>query len=121
MEHLSPNDFKLLTNPGVASLQLLSPHNSQSTQVTITRVTVEAGAVQERHQHESSEQILLALSGNGTLLFSDEKTSSFSEGELVRFAKGEIHGFHNTGNKPFVYISVTSPPVDFSNAYQHKA
>ena len=121
MEHLTHNDFKLLTNPGVTSLQLLSPHNSSSTRVTITRVTVEPGAVQERHCHDSSEQILLALSGSGTLLLAEGRTKPFSAGEVVRFIEGETHGIHNTGDEPFVYISVTSPPVDFSNAYHPSA
>lgn len=117
MEHLTSNDFKLLINPGVASLQLLSPHNSSSARITITRVTVEPGAMQGRHQHESSEQILLALSGTGTLLLAEDQTKPFSAGEVVRFVEGEIHGIQNSGNEPFVYISVTSPPVNFSYAY----
>ena len=35
----------------------------------------------------------------------------------VRFADGDVHGLTNSGEQPFVYLSVTSPPIDFSYAY----
>jgi mannose-6-phosphate isomerase-like protein (cupin superfamily)/protein tyrosine phosphatase (PTP) superfamily phosphohydrolase (DUF442 family) len=117
MEFLGDEQFKVLSKPGVSSVQLLSPHNSASSRVTITRVTVDAGAEQSPHAHQSSEQIWVAISGSGLLMLVDDKTKKFSAGEVVRFADGEIHGFKNTGNQPFVYLSVTSPPVNFTSAY----
>jgi quercetin dioxygenase-like cupin family protein len=121
MEFLTDEQFKTLSNPGVVSLQLLSPHNSASARVTITRVTVEPGAVQPPHQHGTSEQIWLALSGEGTLLLAEGKTAPIKEGHVVRFADGDLHGFQNSGSAPFVYLSVTSPPIDFSYAYGRRA
>ncbi|MEN9438023.1 MAG: hypothetical protein RIR09_2678 [Pseudomonadota bacterium] len=118
MELITHDQFRLLSNPGVASLQLLSPQNSKSTRVTITRVTVEPGAVQPRHEHETSEQIWLAIAGSGTLLLAEGETKSIAEGEVVRFADGDVHGFENTSDAPFVYISITSPPINFSYAYE---
>jgi mannose-6-phosphate isomerase-like protein (cupin superfamily) len=38
-------------------------------------------------------------------------------GDVVRFADGDLHGFHNPGDVPFVYLSVTAPPVNFREAY----
>jgi quercetin dioxygenase-like cupin family protein len=118
MEFLTSEQFKELSNPGVKSLQLLSPHNSTSNRVTITRVTVEPGAVQPRHKHATSEQIWLAISGVGTLLLAEGDTQSIAAGDVVRFADGDIHGFQNTGAEAFIYISVTSPPINFSYAYK---
>jgi quercetin dioxygenase-like cupin family protein len=117
MELFSKPHFKLLSNPGVTSLQLLSPHNAPFSRVTITRVTVEPKAVQPPHHHVSSEQIWLAVSGSGVLLLADGQRHPFSAGEVARFAEGETHGLENTGTEAFVYISVTSPPIDFSFAY----
>jgi hypothetical protein len=68
MEFFTETLFKTLANPGVASVQLLSPHNSRSTRLTVTRVTVEPGATQPRHVHDASEQVWIALSGSGRLL-----------------------------------------------------
>ncbi len=120
MEFLTNAEFKRLSNPGVTSLQLLSPHNSDSARVTITRVTIEPGAVQPRHAHSTSEQTWIALAGSGTLLLGDDRSRAFAAGEVARFADGDVHGFENTGAEPFIYLSVTSPPIDFGYAYQQK-
>ena len=120
MEFLTSNEFKELSNPGVTSLQLLSPHNSPSSRVTITRVTVEPGAVQEPHHHATSEQIWIAVSGTGLLLLGQKKTMEIQAGEVVRFADGDTHGIHNTSTAAFVYLSVTSPPINFSSAYKEQ-
>jgi mannose-6-phosphate isomerase-like protein (cupin superfamily) len=117
MEFLSERDIVLLSNPGVVSEQLLSPHNSASTRVTITRVTVQPGASQPRHAHDSSEQIWIALLGSGLLMLVGKETRHFQAGEIARFPDGHIHGFKNTGTEPFVYIAVTSPPINFNYAY----
>ena len=71
MELLNDVDIVRLSNPGVVSEQLLSPHNSASTRVTITRVTVQVGASQPRHSHEGSEQIWIAISGSGNVWLSN--------------------------------------------------
>jgi quercetin dioxygenase-like cupin family protein len=118
MEFIASEQFRTLSNPGVTSLQLLSPHNSTSARVTITRVTVESGASQQPHAHQTSEQIWVALSGSGTLHLANGESRRISTGEVVRFADGDIHGFKNTESEPFVYLSVTSPPIDFGYAYR---
>ncbi len=118
MEFLTEDDFRVLSNPGVTSIQLLSPHNSTSDRLTITRVVVEPGSEQPRHQHASSEQVWIALAGAGTLLLDGQREATFAAGQVVRFADGDVHGFINCGTEPFVYLSVTAPPIDFSYAYQ---
>ena len=120
MEFIRRADVSVFKNTGVESEQLLFPENSKSSRVTITRVTVEPGAVNPRHLHESSEQIWVALAGAGTLLLADKKTQPFEAGDVVRFEDGDLHGFKNTGGTKFVYISVTSPPLNFRAAYAKK-
>lgn len=44
----------------------------------------------------------------------------FKDGDVVRFADNDIHGLLNDGDTEFVYISVTSPPIDFGYAYKDK-
>lgn len=120
MEHLRPGQFLALANPGVTSLQLLSPHNSRSTRVTLTRVVVAPGAIQPRHSHDSSEQIWYALAGAGQLLLADDQRRPISAGDVVRFVDGDVHGVENDGAVPFEYLSVTSPPINFDYAYADK-
>lgn len=121
MEFLDLDAFKHLSNPGVQSTQWLSPHNSTSLRVTITHVTVDPGAEQPRHVHPTSEQIWVAVQGTGTLLLQDDTTREFHEGQIVRFEDGDVHGFKNTSDTPFRYISITSPPINFSYAYGREA
>jgi quercetin dioxygenase-like cupin family protein len=120
MEYLRPDQFVALANPGVTSLQLLSPHNSKSARVTLTKVVVAPGAIQPRHSHVSSEQIWYALSGIGQLLLANDQRRPISAGDVVRFADGDVHGIANDGTVPFEYLSITSPPINFDYAYANK-
>ena len=119
MEFISRNEIKVLSNPGVQSLQLLNPKNSTSKRVTITRVSVQPGFEQPRHKHEASEQIWIALSGSGLLLLEDGE-KLFSSGDVVRFEDGDIHGLKNDSQAVFEYITVTSPPIDVGYAYKEE-
>ena len=120
MEFIKKDNIAELSNPGVVSRQLLNPENSESVRVTITEVHLESGATQPRHSHESSEQIWYAVKGRGVLLLADNEEKLFDAGDVVRFGDGDIHGLHNDSDEEFIYISVTSPPIDFGYAYQKK-
>lgn len=118
MEFIKCENIKELSNSGVVSRQLINPENSKSERVTITEVHLEVGASQPRHKHDTSEQIWYAIQGSGKLLLADEKEMIFKAGDVVRFADNDIHGLLNDGDTVFVYISVTSPPIDFGYAYK---
>jgi mannose-6-phosphate isomerase-like protein (cupin superfamily) len=115
---LSPQDFGLLENPGVKSVQIVWGQNAPEAKATITRVTVEPGSTQERHSHEHSEQIWLVERGTATLHLADDQTALMKVGEVVRTPAGEIHGIINRGSEAFVYLAVTTPPQDFTAAYE---
>ena len=117
MEIIRKASITTLSNSGVQSEQLLFPENSSSRRVTITRVTLRPGAVNPTHRHAASEQIWVALKGSGTLLLDDNRTEPFAAGDVVRFEDGDLHGFCNAADVPFVYLSVTLPPVNFREAY----
>jgi quercetin dioxygenase-like cupin family protein len=106
-----------LSNSGITSHQLLFPENSRSKRVTVTRVTVAPGARNPPHRHASSEQIWVALRGKGQVLLDEDQTVPFSAGDVVRFEDNEFHGFENLGGSEFEYLSITSPPVNFRDAY----
>lgn len=120
MEFINRENIKELSNPGVVSRQLINPENSESKRVTVTEVHLEVGASQARHKHDTSEQIWYAVQGAGKLLLADEKEMIFNAGDVVRFADNDIHGLLNDGDTEFIYISVTSPPIDFGYAYKDK-
>jgi len=117
MQLIRKSSIPILTNSGVESEQLLFPETSPESLVTITRVSVPVGATNPRHLHESSEQVWVVLAGQGTLLFEMNQEVVIGEGDVVRFAPGDVHGFFNGGKIPFNYISVTTPPLNFRSAY----
>ena len=117
MEIIRHDQVQVLTNLGITSYQLLFPENSGSSRVTVTKVVLEPGAVNPRHQHATSEQVWVALRGSGVLLLANDATVPFSAGDVARFEDNDVHGFQNTGAVPFEYLSVTSPPINFRAAY----
>jgi quercetin dioxygenase-like cupin family protein len=117
MEIIRAGEAPVLSNSGVTSHQLLFPENSGSERVTITRVIMASGTRNPPHRHASSEQNWVALRGSGQLLVEEGKTLPFAEGDVVRFEDNDFHGFENTGESEFEYMSVTSPPVNFRGAY----
>jgi quercetin dioxygenase-like cupin family protein len=121
MEIIRRDEAPVLVNPGVASEQLISPKNSASARLTVTRVVLAPAAVNPRHRHATAEQVWVALAGSGVLLLADAATLPFAAGDVARFAEGDVHGLENTGAGDFVYLAVTSPPLDFRAAYERGA
>ena len=99
-------------------MQIVWPNNAPGAHVTITRVTMEPGAVSARHAHPVSEQIWLIEQGNALLLLAGDETDQLRAVDVVRTPAGTIHGVANAGGEPFVYLAVTTPPQDFSPAYK---
>ena len=119
IQRLNNKDFGVLKNPGVTSTQIVWGKNSPEARVTITRVTIEPGATQERHTHEAAEQIWLVEQGNGELLISNGSSEPLAEGDVVRTPPGDVHGLKNVGTTDLIYLSVTTPPQDYSGAYEN--
>lgn len=117
MEFIKKDDIVKLKTDSQESHQLLWNENSNSERVTITKVHVYPSMTNIRHKHCNSEQVWIALKGTGTLLLSDNQEKEFSEGDVVRFEDGDIHGIENRSSDEFVYISITSPPINFRYAY----
>lgn len=117
IQRLTTADFGLLENPGVRSEQIVWERNAPSAMVTITRVTMQPGAVSPRHCHQEAEQTWLVQEGEATLLLADDETQPLRAGDVIRTPAGDIHGIENTGAGLFVYLAVTTPPQNFTDAY----
>jgi len=117
VEIIRAADTVVLTNVGVTSRQLLFPENSRSERITITRVMLAPGAKNPPHRHELSEQVWVVLRGAGHLLLEDGRREPLAEGDVARFEDNDLHGFENTGDSVFEYLSVTAPPINFRGAY----
>lgn len=118
MEFIKKEDIVALKSDFQVSHQLLWDENSKSERLNITKVHVYPGKTNSRHIHSSSEQIWIAIKGKGLLLLDNDETKEFQEGDVARFEDGDIHGIANNSDKEFIYISVTSPPINFRYAYK---
>ena len=120
IQRLSAADFTILQNPGKTSEQIVWPENAPGAQVTITRVVMQPGAVSTRHAHAGAEQTWLVEQGEATLLMDADQSAPLRAGDVVRTPPGDIHGVANTGDGPFVYLAITTPPEDFTAAYERR-
>lgn len=120
VQRLTANDFDVLENPGVTSVQIVWGENAPDSKVTITRVTMMPGAESPRHTHEKAEQTWLVECGEATLLLANEETAPLKAGDVVRTPAGDVHGVTNTGSDKFVYLAITTPPQDFRSAYERQ-
>lgn len=108
----------VLHNPGKQSAQIVSPLETPDARATITRVTMEVGAISSRHSHPISEQIWLVEDGEAMLLLEGDVTEVMRAGDVIRTPPGVIHGIENTGGTRFVYLTITTPPEDMTPFYQ---
>lgn len=106
---------------GIASRQLAWSNNSPDAQATITHVTMEPGSLSHRHTHETSEQVWIVEQGEGLLLLAEGRAEPLRAGDIVRTPAGDVHGVENTGSGVLTYLAVTTPPQNFSSAYDPPA
>jgi len=118
IQRLSTRGVTVLKNPGKLSEQLVWPKNAPGSALTITRVTMDPGAVSSRHAHAQAEQIWIVEAGEGALLLDGGAREALAAGDIVRTPAGDIHGVANTGAELLVYLAITTPPEDFSGRYK---
>jgi mannose-6-phosphate isomerase-like protein (cupin superfamily) len=114
IQRLSAREITVLRNPGKDSEQLVWPKNAPDSSLTITRVTMQPGAVSTLHTHARSEQIWLIERGTGTLLMDGGLEATITAGDIVRTPVGDAHGVVNSGSEPLIYLAITTPPEDFT-------
>lgn len=107
----------VLHNPGKRSAQLVWPEAVPDARATITRVTMDPGAVSSRHCHRRSEQIWIVEASNALLLSETSEAQPMRAGDIIRTPPGDMHGIENTGSVPFVYLTITTPPEDMRSFY----
>lgn len=70
---------------------------TDSTGLTVGRVTIDAGRENTEHRHPNCEEALLVLTGELVHTIGDEEVT-LSEGDLIHIPAGERHQAHNPGD-----------------------
>ena len=89
----------------------------------IVIMTVPVGGEIGDEVHETTDQILTFISGNGEADLNDE-THPIEAGDQCAVPAGAQHNFRNTGDEPLVLYTIYSPPehsVDAQYATKQEA
>lgn len=76
---------------------------------------VQPGQSVQKHRHMTSDDIWICIKGKG-LFYPDTQSAGeeIQAGMVIVTPKGEVHGMLNTGDEPFVFVSIVAPmPSDF--------
>lgn len=114
------SDCVVLSNLGKESIQIVWPENVPDSNVTITRVIMQPGAVSVRHAHLRAEQIWIIEDGEALLLLDGGKREIIQQGDIIRTPAGEVHGIENFGVSKFIYLAVTSPAENMEKFYSSR-
>lgn len=77
--------------------------------ITLNYVEHAPGVTFTPHVHEVSEDVIIVLSGRGTIVSNDEVVP-FEAGDVLYVPAGVYHGTTNTGDKPLIMFSCQAPP-----------
>lgn len=102
---------------GLRSHILMDAGELGSRNLCVTWVDVPAGARQQAHSHEDSEQAYVIVSGSGEMTVAGD-TQTVSEGDMVFIPPATDHEIRNEGPGELVYISATAPPVSMQELYE---
>jgi mannose-6-phosphate isomerase-like protein (cupin superfamily) len=84
--------------------------------LSVTWLTVPAGAEQTLRSHEESEQAYVVVRGGGAMSVAGD-TQQVGEGDLILVPPATEHSIVNDGNEDLACISIQSPPVAASELY----
>ena len=114
---LTSADFDHLIKAGATSHGIVTRTNCPEAMMTINRIVMEPGSVQELHSHPKSEQVCIIEEGHATLHMDAGETRPIRAGDVYRTPPGALHGIRNTSNAPLVYLSITNPAIDLGTFY----
>lgn len=83
---------------------------TQTSETTIVAWHVNPGQTIKAHIHPSGQDTWTILAGQGDYFLDGQGASKrVSAGDVVIAHSREVHGVHNAGHEPLVFISVVSP------------
>lgn len=87
-----------------------------SRNLSVTWVTVPAGAKQTLHSSGEAEQAYVVVRGSGTMSVAGD-TQEVGEGDLILVPPATEHSIGNEGDVELACVSIQSPPVAAAELY----
>ena len=73
------------------------------------RVHLATGKTCGQHSTKEHEEILVFLSGRGTLIISEKDRFTVGKGKIAYIPPNTLHDVQNTGTEPLIYIYCVAP------------
>jgi mannose-6-phosphate isomerase-like protein (cupin superfamily) len=87
-----------------------------SRRLSVTWLSVPAGAKQALRSHEEAEQAYVVVRGSGTMSVAGD-TQAVGEGDLILVPPATEHSVSNDGGAELAVVSIQSPPVAAAELY----
>lgn len=87
-----------------------------SRNLSVTWVTLPAGASQTLRSQEEAEQAYVVVRGSGSMSVAGD-TQHVSEGDMILVPPATEHSLSNDGEEELACVSIQSPPVAASELY----
>lgn len=87
-----------------------------SRNLSVTWITVPAGARQTLRSHEEAEQAYVVVRGAGSMSVAGD-TQAVAEGDLILVPPATEHSIGNDGDAELACVSIQSPPVAAAELY----
>jgi mannose-6-phosphate isomerase-like protein (cupin superfamily) len=84
--------------------------------LTVSWLTVPAGAEQTLRSHEEAEQAYVVVRGHGSMSVAGD-TQQVGEGDLILVPPATAHSISNDGDEELACVSIQSPQVAASELY----
>lgn len=84
--------------------------------LSVTWLSIPAGAEQTLHSHEESEQVYVVVRGSGAMSVAGD-TQNVAEGDLILVPPATDHSVTNDGEVELACVSIQSPPVAAAELY----
>jgi mannose-6-phosphate isomerase-like protein (cupin superfamily) len=84
--------------------------------LSVSWLTIPAGAEQTLRSQEESEQAYVVVRGHGSMSVAGD-TQQVGEGDLILVPPATEHSVSNDGEDEFACVSIQSPPVAASELY----
>jgi mannose-6-phosphate isomerase-like protein (cupin superfamily) len=107
-----------MSGPTAGNIRILIDPKStnEDTAVCTLIQTLDPGAAVPVHYHQSADQVLYFLSGEGVVSILGQEAPA-EPGTTVFVPRGSDHGITNTGEASLSFLETTTPP-GFENAFR---
>lgn len=113
------DDCTVYNLPGRDWFYLLGPQNSDARNLVFGLADFPGGTLAAPHTHETEEEILYTISGEGAIIAGEEEVR-FEPGVAVLIPPGVAHQIRADGTETLRVVTVFSPPV-VPGAYDDEA